>query len=213
MKADYLKIRKFLLRMTHGENFREEEKWKTFKNISFYDFLSEVGMFQSGEDVQDHKCQLKAKQRYLNALRCGARSGGILLLKRETGDIMTNNFNKNLIQLHRANQDIQFITNEYAVAEYLSKYCTKPEAGQSALLQNINKESLETGLSSKESLRKLTKQLDKGRECSIQEAVYRVLGFTMTKFSAVVRFVNTNHPDHRDGLLKVVLFHCCLLFY
>ena len=64
MKADYLKIRKFLLRMTHGENFREEEKWKTFKNISFYDFLSEVGMFQSGEDVQDHKCQLKAKQRY-----------------------------------------------------------------------------------------------------------------------------------------------------
>ena len=102
MKADYLKIRKFLLRMTHGENFREEEKWKTFKNISFYDFLSEVGMFQSGEDVQDPKCQLKAKQRYLNALRCGARSGGILLLKRETGDIMTNNFNKNLIQLHRA---------------------------------------------------------------------------------------------------------------
>ena len=186
---------------------------ENFQNISFYDFLSEVGMFQSGEDVQDHKCQLKARQRYLNALRCGARSGGILLLKRETGDIMTNNFNKNLIQLHRANQDIQFITNEYAVAEYLSKYCTKPEAGQSALLQNINKESLETGLSSKESLRKLTKQLDKGRECSIQEAVYRVLGFTMSKFSAVVRFVNTNHPDHRDGLLKVVLFQCCLLFY
>ena len=61
---------------------------------------------------------------------------------------------------------------------------------------------METGETSKETLKKLIKQLDKGRECSIQESIYRILGLTMTKFSDEVRFVNTNHPDHREGLLK-----------
>ena len=51
-------------------------------------------------------------------------------------------------------------------------------------------------------MNKLAKALDKGREVSIQEAIYRILGLTMTRFSEVVRFVNTNHPDRRDGLLK-----------
>ena len=27
----------------------------------------------------------------------------------------------------------------------------------------------------------------------------------MTRFSDVVRFINTNHPDHREGLLKANL--------
>ena len=44
-----------------------------------------------------------------------------------------------------------------------------------------------------------------GREVGIQEAVYRALGLTMTRFSDVVRFINTNHPDHREGLLKANL--------
>ena len=48
----------------------------------------------------------------------------------------------------------------------------------------------------------LAKALDKGREVGIQESIYRLLGLTMTKFSEVVRFINTNHPDRRDGLLK-----------
>ena len=40
---------------------------------------------------------------------------------------------------------------------------------------------------------------------SIQEAIYRALGLTMTKFSDVVRFINTNHPERRSGLLKANL--------
>ena len=37
---------------------------------------------------------------------------------------------------------------------------------------------------------------------SIQESIYRSLGLSMTRFSDVVRFINTNHPDRRDSLLK-----------
>ena len=44
--------------------------------------------------------------------------------------------------------------------------------------------------------------LDKHREASIQEAIYRLLSLPMTKFSVVVKYLSTVHPDYRDGLLK-----------
>ena len=44
--------------------------------------------------------------------------------------------------------------------------------------------------------------LDKHREVSIQETVYRALSLPMTKSSIKVKFISTIHPNFRDGLLK-----------
>ena len=96
----------------------------------------------------------------MNALRCEVKSSGLLLLKRDTADVFTNNFNKQLLQIHTANQDIQYITDEYAVAEYISDYCTKLESGQSALLKHINDEAITNGESSQETIKKLARALD-----------------------------------------------------
>merc|ERR1711923_596413 len=162
-KEDYLKIRKYLLRLTHGENFKDKEKWLNFVNLSFYEFLQEVGMFKPTDDIQDEDAKHNARQRYLTALRCEVKSSGLTFLRRETRDIFTNNFNKKLIKIHQANQDIQYIhDNGYAVAEYVSDYCTKLESGQTALLQNINKEAVESGEASKKTLQRLIDQLDTG---------------------------------------------------
>ena len=106
------------------------------------------------------------------------------------------------MEVHGANIDIQYITDAYAVAEYVSNYCTKLEGGSTALLKNINETALAEGEAAKETLKKLSKALDRGREVGIQECVYRILGLPMSKFSEVVRFINSNHPDRRDGLLK-----------
>ena len=94
IREDYSRIRKYLFRITNGDNFRDEDKWKLFKELSFFEFLEEVGMFEPGQDILDEECQRKAKSRYLTALKCEAKSGGILVLRRNTADIMTNNFNK-----------------------------------------------------------------------------------------------------------------------
>ena len=83
--------------------------------------------------------------------------------------------------------------------------CHKNESGLSSLLKNINDEAIEQGEEVGKTIKKLGKALDKGREMSIQESIYRSLGLSMTKFSDVVRFINTNHPDRRDGLLKTKL--------
>ena len=48
-KHDYKKIKKYLLRMTHGENFKQSENFQKFQKLSFRQFLFELGMF----DVKD----------------------------------------------------------------------------------------------------------------------------------------------------------------
>ena len=82
---------------------------------------------------------------------------------------------------------------------------TKNESGTSALLKSINEEAIENGETVKKTIYKLAKALDKGREVGIQEAMYRLLGLKMLKFSQVVKFINTNHPDRREGLLRTDL--------
>lgn len=68
-RADYEKIRKFLLRLTHTDDYVNTDRWKEFISIEdFYEFLYEVGMFET-EDWTDLGAQMKARERYLTALR------------------------------------------------------------------------------------------------------------------------------------------------
>ena len=88
-KMDYQKIRKYLLRLTHGENFKEKEEWKQFKEMTFEEYLFEISMFRDGKAKDDQDEKVQARQRYLTALRCELKSSGLVLLRRKTGDIFT----------------------------------------------------------------------------------------------------------------------------
>ena len=201
-KKDYEKIRKFMLRLTSKEDFRNSGEWKSFIELSFREFLYEIGLYPEGKKIGDPDDFASAKKRYLTGLRCGVKSTGMLILRRKTSDIFTNNYNKHLLTLHQANQDIQYIFDEYAVIEYICNYLLKNESGVSPLLKSINEEALKDGEKLSVTIKKIGKMLDKGREMSIQEGIYRALGLSMTKFSDVVRFISTTHPDRREGLLK-----------
>ena len=102
--------------------------------------------------------------------------------------------------LHQANHDIQLVIDPYAATQYVTKYITKNEAGTSQLLKAIDEETSYSNQMDK--LNALSNALDKNREVSIQEGIYRILGLPMTKFSVIVKYVSTVHPDFRDGLLK-----------
>ena len=51
-------------------------------------------------------------------------------------------------------------------------------------------------------MNQLAAVLDKHREVSIQEAIYRILSLPMTKSTVKVKFLSTIHPHFRDGLMK-----------
>ena len=67
-------------------------------------------------------------------------------------------------------------------------------------LKAVNEES--NNLKEIDKLNALASILDKHREVSIQEAVYRLLSLIMTKSSVKVKYLSTVHANFRDGLLK-----------
>ena len=141
-----------------------------------------------------------AKQRYLNALKADIKGAGFVYQKRDPKDVFINNYNKKLMPILQANHDIQYVVDHFACANYITSYLTKNESGMSKLLKTLEEECKD--LSKMDQLNKFASVLDKHREVSIQEIVYRLLGLAMSKFSSKVKFLSTSHPNFRDGLLK-----------
>ena len=79
--------------------------------------------------------------------------------------------------------------DQYSCAQYICGYLTKNEAGISKLLKAVNDEC--NNLKQMEKLNKLAGILDKHREVSVQEAVYRLLGLAMTKSSVKVKYISS----------------------
>ena len=105
-----------------------------------------------------------------------------------------------MMPILQSNHDIQYVNDHYAAANYITSYLTKNEAGMSKLLKTVEDEC--KNVSQMEKLNRFAEVLDKHREVSIQECIYRLLGLPMSKFSIKVKFLNTNHPNFRDGLIK-----------
>ena len=188
-KEYYQRIRNYLLR----QNFQEHpgqvtEEQKKFSILSFDEFLHELGL---------------SEKQYMDGLKMMVKSkGNQVFVKRDCKDVFCNNYNPNLLWLHRANLDVSPITNEYAVAAYVLGYLTKAEAGLSKLLKALDEDAEKYGTSTDEKLKRFSRAIDNSREVSVQEVCYRTLGLGMCVGSRVVKFVNVNKPEERDGLLK-----------
>lgn len=170
--------------------------------MNFWEFLYEVGMFKENKSLAMFTGQEKenAKLRYMNAISAGIQGSASVILKREVNDIFVNGFNRQIMKLHQANHDLQICIDQYSVGQYICGYLTKNESGISKLLKAVNEET--NGSRQMDKLNSLAAVLDKHREVSIQEAVYRLLSLPMTKSSVKVKYLSTVHPNFRDGLLK-----------
>ena len=70
----------------------------------------------------------------------------------------------------------------------------------SKLLRAINDQA--GTVSNMEIIHQISSVLDRNREVSVQEAIYRILSLPMTKSTVIVKYLSTLHPHFRDGLLK-----------
>ena len=113
-KADLKKIKKFLIRETYSDNNEGSERFKKFKQTTFIQFLFNVGMFKDDKKLEEFNEDEKqaAYQRYLNALSVSVRGSGAIFLKRNPKDVFTNNFNRRLMSVHKANHDIQVVVDQ-----------------------------------------------------------------------------------------------------
>ena len=104
------------------------------------------------------------------------------------------------MKLQKSNHDIQICIDQFSCAQYICGYLTKNESGVSKLLKAVNEET--NNLRQLDKINALASVLDKHREVSVQEAIYRLLGLSMTKSSVKVKYLSTIHPNFRDGLLR-----------
>ena len=202
MKKDLKHIVAYLIRRAHYMNSKEYEQiWIRFKNMSFEEYLYDLGMYDSlPSGMKQEEKKEKALKRYLNALRASLSGSGYVFLKRNTEDIFINNFNTLIMTIVKCNHDLQYIFNEFSCTNYITAYVTKNEAGWSVFLKWLEEQI--KNLPQMEKIKVLGSAIDKKREVSIQVAIYRVLGLAMSKFSTRVKFISTNQPHMRDGLVK-----------
>jgi hypothetical protein len=155
-KADiYLnRIRKYMLRNLFQESCGESsDSRKKFFMLSFDNFLEKLGI---------------SEEEYLMALRRSVRGHGFMFMKRECSQVFINNFNKNIMSQHSANQDFTLCIDENQVAAYIINYLTKNEAGQSKMLREVDEQCAKEGISYSEKLKKFADALDQSREVSVQ---------------------------------------------
>ena len=184
-KKNLEKIKKYIIRQTSTD-----EKKKIFNAYTFEAFLSNLGL---------------SYEQYLVALSTSIKHDVAIFPKRLCSDVYINQFNIKVMKDDASNHDVQVLLNKeesFATGTYLTKYVTKEESGQSSLLKAVEEQSALAGDSPDVKLKKLANVLDATREVGLQEIIYRLLGFQMSKFSRVCKFINTSPPSKRDGLLK-----------
>ena len=118
---DLQKIKKFLIRQTYSEDASLEEsvELRQFNNLTFIQFLYQVGMFSTDRNLEEYTEEEKilAYDRYIKALSASIRGTVSVFLKRETKDIFTNNFNRRIMGIHKANHDVQIVVDQVYVLE------------------------------------------------------------------------------------------------
>ena len=115
----YLQIRKKLAKI--NVNYKKYNKL-----IEFDVFLKELNISYA---------------QYKIALRSSIKKSTVFL-KRTCRELMLNQYNRDLFIRHRANMDIQFITDPYGAAVYVSAYMLKSNAVMSNLLKKAREEMI-----------------------------------------------------------------------
>jgi len=115
-------------------------------------------------------------EQYILALRTSIISPTVFL-KRSCRELMLNQYNKKLIVRHRANMDIQFVTDPYGAAQYVAAYMLKSNAAMSTLLKKAMEEMKNGNLSIRQKLNKLANKF----QIYLVKTMTMILMMTYTK--------------------------------
>ena len=137
---------------------------------------------------------------YENALSV-SENGKVVILKRTLKERNVNNYNKEFILAWRANIDIQFCYDGYAVVSYITDYFCKPDAGVTKAIRNAMKES--KGCDNLERLNKVKRAYFTHRQVSAAEAVYRLIpGLSLKASNVKSKFLATGYAENRSQFFK-----------
>ena len=138
---------------------------------------------------------------YILALRSSITKSTVFL-KRNSSETFLNNYNSDIIIRHRANMDIQFITDPYGCATYVSAYLLKSNAVMSGLMQKVSDETRYGDMSHRQRLNKIAAAFHSGQEVGGPEASYGILSMPVAFASRSSTYINTFRSEDRHLILK-----------
>ena len=133
------------------------------------------------------KCELTIQEYY--AVLSEAEKDVSIVYKRNPSDVLIGPYNTVIFSCLKANMNIQYITSVYALLTYLTSYLCKPEHNMGELMRKASKEAYGSDVKSK--MRPIGDILATKRECSLHEAVKRILSLKYRLSGNDVIFVPT----------------------
>ena len=140
-------------------------------------------------------------EKYILALRSTINKKKIFL-KRKLNEIYINNYMFHLIDVWKANHDIQYVLDPYSCVVYICDYLMKNNKSMSKLLESASKEAKMGNMDLKQSVRHIGNKFLNCSEMSEQECAYSLLELPMTQSSIKVEFINTSEIHNRVFIAK-----------
>ena len=161
-------------------------KYKEKNYIDFNNMLSELNI---------------TYEKYILALRSTINKKK-KFLKRKLNEIYINNYMFHLVDVWKANHDIQYVLDPYSCVVYICDYLMKNNKSMSKLLENASKEAKLGNMDLKQSVRHIGNKFLNCSEMSEQECAYSLLELPMTQSSIKVEFINTSEIHNRVFIAK-----------
>ena len=188
--AEYYQILRGELTTVAKEYEKDNQQEK--QTISLTDFLEQLSIVIDKEVDQDL---------YLEILRSSIKRSTVFL-RRNCRELMLNPYNKFIISMHRANMDIQYVTDPYGAAAYVSAYMLKSNAVMSVTLKKAQREIALGNFSIRNRLLKLANVFHNSSEVGAQECFYKLLSMPVAKSSRKIEFINTFKEEKRNHMVK-----------
>jgi len=125
-----------------------------------------------------------------------------IFLQRKPSEVGVNPYMTPLLDVWKANHDLQFVLDPYACAVYIFAYISKSQRGMSVLLDEACKEARRGNMDIKRAVRHMGNKFLNSVEVCAQETAYLVLQLPLTKSSRDVVFINTSQQAEWTFLLK-----------
>ena len=109
---------------------------------------------------------------------------------------------KKLINVWKANHDIQYVLDPYSYVVYICDNFMKNNKEISKLLEAAAKEAKEENMDLKQSVRHISNKFLNCSEMSEQECAYSLLEFPITQSSIKIEFINTSEINDRVFIAK-----------
>ena len=122
--------------------------------------------------------------------------------KRKPNALRVNPYMKGMLAVIRANHDVQYPLNIYALVCYVADYLLKSQKGLSSTLEQACRDVMDGDLKLKQQIRHIGYKLLSTIETSAPEACYYIMQIPFTYCSVEVVFIPTSPPEDRTYVLK-----------